>query len=157
MNKQKQEEERKKGYDNFINELLKNKDIIIREGRCQRLKNKEFEFVLCSHTIEHVDDPKKFYDEVTRIGKNIVLVISPLWDIFGAFLVFWAHKWIFLSFKKEHTKEDGKYSWSRAPRYKGEIMEVGPVARVINTYKSGKNKSKENAKVKFGHNKAENT
>ncbi|MDP2894101.1 MAG: nickel-dependent hydrogenase large subunit [Sulfurimonas sp.] len=43
-------------------------------------------------------------------------------------------------FKKEHTKEDGKYSWSRAPRYKGEIMEVGPVARVINTYKSGKNK-----------------
>ncbi len=43
-------------------------------------------------------------------------------------------------FKKEHAKEDGKYSWSRAPRYKGEIMEVGPVARVINTYKSGKNK-----------------
>ncbi|MGE4418373.1 MAG: nickel-dependent hydrogenase large subunit [Sulfurimonas sp.] len=43
-------------------------------------------------------------------------------------------------FKEEQKKEDGKYSWSRAPRYKGKIMEVGPVARVINTYKSGKNK-----------------
>ncbi|MCK9473282.1 nickel-dependent hydrogenase large subunit [Sulfurimonas sp.] len=43
-------------------------------------------------------------------------------------------------FKEEQKKEGGKYSWSRAPRYKGKIMEVGPVARVINTYKSGKNK-----------------
>lgn len=43
-------------------------------------------------------------------------------------------------FKEEHKKENGKYSWSRAPRYKGEIMEVGPVARIVNAYKSGKNK-----------------
>lgn len=42
-------------------------------------------------------------------------------------------------FKEEHKKEGGKYSWARAPRYKGQIMEVGPVARIVNTYKSGKN------------------
>ncbi|MFA7084777.1 MAG: nickel-dependent hydrogenase large subunit, partial [Arcobacteraceae bacterium] len=42
-------------------------------------------------------------------------------------------------FKEEQKKENGKYSWSRAPRYKGEIMEVGSVARIVNTYKSGKN------------------
>ncbi len=32
-----------------------------------------------------------------------------------------------------------KYSWSRAPRYKGNVVEVGPAAIVINTYLSGKN------------------
>ncbi|MBS3075576.1 NYN domain-containing protein [Candidatus Pacearchaeota archaeon] len=51
-NSTKEEEERKKGYDNFINELLKNKDIIIREGRCQRLKNKEFEFVFKQKAVD---------------------------------------------------------------------------------------------------------
>ncbi len=42
-------------------------------------------------------------------------------------------------YKKEHHKEDGKYSWAKSPRYKGEVVEVGPVAKVINTYNSGKN------------------
>ncbi len=32
------EAKKKKGYDNFIKKLSKNKDFIIREGRCQRLK-----------------------------------------------------------------------------------------------------------------------
>lgn len=42
-------------------------------------------------------------------------------------------------YKKEQTKNDGKYSWSKAPRYDTNVMEVGPVARIIVTYKSGKN------------------
>lgn len=33
-----EETRRKKNYDNFIEKLSKNKDFIIREGRCQRLK-----------------------------------------------------------------------------------------------------------------------
>ena len=37
----------------------------------------------------------------------------------------------------EHNKK--KYSWSKAPRYKGNVVEVGPAAIVINTYLSGKN------------------
>lgn len=43
-------------------------------------------------------------------------------------------------FQHEHSKDDGKYSWSKAPRYKDSVMEVGPIAQVINTYKSGLNK-----------------
>jgi len=42
-------------------------------------------------------------------------------------------------FLQEHHKDDGKYSWAKAPRYKGDVVEVGTVARVINTYLSGKN------------------
>lgn len=66
-------------------------------------KNKQFNYVLCSHTIEHVDDPIQFYKELKRVGKNVVLVIPPLWDISAAFDIT-VHKWLFLTFKKEHTK-----------------------------------------------------
>lgn len=42
-------------------------------------------------------------------------------------------------FEVEQGKVDGKYSWNRAPRYDGHAMEVGPAARVVNTYRSGSN------------------
>ena len=35
------EANRKKGYDSFVNKLSKDKDISVREGRCQKLMNKE--------------------------------------------------------------------------------------------------------------------
>jgi len=41
---------------------------------------------------------------------------------------------------EEFEKQNKKYSWSKAPRYKGSVVEVGPAALVINTYLSGKNK-----------------
>lgn len=36
-------------------------------------------------------------------------------------------------------KKDGAYSWLKAPRYKGTVMEVGPLARVLVAYQSGSN------------------
>ncbi len=42
-------------------------------------------------------------------------------------------------FEAQQGMPDGKYSWNRAPRYDGHVMEVGPAARVINTYRSGVN------------------
>ncbi len=42
-------------------------------------------------------------------------------------------------YQAEMQQPEGKYSWSRAPRYGGEVMEVGPVARVVNTYHAGTN------------------
>lgn len=67
-------------------------------------KDKEFNYVLCSHTIEHVDDPKKFYKELARVGKHVVLLVPPLWDIWGAFFIIWQHKWTFLTIKDKNTK-----------------------------------------------------
>lgn len=60
-----------------------------------------FDTVLCSHTIEHVDNPKRFYEELQRIGKKITLVIPPLYDV-AAILNIFEHKWIFLTFRKQH-------------------------------------------------------
>lgn len=64
-------------------------------------KDKEFNKVLCSHTLEHVENPALFYKELTRVGKEVTVVIPPLWDICAVLNIF-EHKWIFLSFKKEH-------------------------------------------------------
>ncbi|MDA2936460.1 class I SAM-dependent methyltransferase [Patescibacteria group bacterium AH-259-L05] len=66
-------------------------------------KDKQFDSVLCSHTMEHANNPKAFFKELQRVGKDITIVIPPLWDI-GAALYFFEHKWIYLSFRKKHKK-----------------------------------------------------
>ncbi|MDH7512894.1 MAG: methyltransferase domain-containing protein [Clostridiales bacterium] len=66
-------------------------------------KDHQFETVLCSHTLEHVEDPVGFYKELTRVGKQITIVLPPLWDFAGVLNVF-EHRWIFLTLKKVHTR-----------------------------------------------------
>ena len=66
-------------------------------------ENNQFESVLCSHTMEHVEFPDLFYKELSRVGKDITVVIPPVYDL-AAMLNFLEHKWIFLSFKKKHNK-----------------------------------------------------
>lgn len=63
--------------------------------------NGQFDSVLCSHTIEHVDDPRRFYTELQRVGKKVTLVVPPLYDLGAVFNIF-EHKWIFLTFRKSH-------------------------------------------------------
>lgn len=60
-----------------------------------------FNTVLCSHTIEHVFKPEEFYKEMKRVGKNITLILPPLWDFTAAFNLI-EHRWVFLTFKKKH-------------------------------------------------------
>ena len=65
--------------------------------------DKQFEWVLCSHTAEHVEDPMELDRELRRVGKNVVYVLPPLWDLGAVFNIF-EHRWIFLSFRKSHNK-----------------------------------------------------
>lgn len=64
-------------------------------------KDGEFATVLCSHTIEHVDDPRRFYEELQRVGNKVTLIVPPLYDLAAVFNIL-EHKWIFLTFKKRH-------------------------------------------------------
>jgi hypothetical protein len=66
-------------------------------------KDGRFETVLCSHAMEHVEDPDDFFKELTRVGRQITLVLPPLWDLAAALNVF-EHRWIFLTFRKEHHR-----------------------------------------------------
>jgi SAM-dependent methyltransferase len=61
----------------------------------------QFEHTLCSHTIEHVEDPAAFFAELQRVSRHVTLVVPPLWDLSAAFNVF-EHRWLFLTFRKEH-------------------------------------------------------
>lgn len=63
----------------------------------------QFETVLCSHTIEHVDNPQRFYEELQRVGKDVTLVLPPIWDVSAALNVL-EHRWIFLCLRKEHKR-----------------------------------------------------
>jgi len=61
----------------------------------------QFENCLCSHTIEHVEDPAAFYEELQRVSQQVTLVVPPLWDLSAVLNVF-EHRWLFLTFRKEH-------------------------------------------------------
>lgn len=65
-------------------------------------EDKEFDYVISSHTIEHIKDPRAFYKELERVGKHITILVPPLWDITAAFN-FLEHQWVFLTFKSQHT------------------------------------------------------
>lgn len=86
-------------------DIVKLKDVpkfvLIKDIYKLPFKENQFENVLCSHTIEHVDNPLKLYKELKRVGKNVVIVVPPLWDILAHISVL-HHKWIFLTFKKDH-------------------------------------------------------
>ena len=43
----------------------------------------------------------------------------------------------------EHLNVEGKYSWLKTPRWKGHAMEVGPLARMLVGYASGREEIKE--------------
>lgn len=45
---------------------------------------------------------------------------------------------------KPNAKKKGAYSWIRSPRYEGEVYEVGPLARWVVSYFSGKEQVKRN-------------
>jgi len=63
----------------------------------------QFDSVLCSHTLEHVEDPDRFFGELRRVGRQVVLVLPPLWDITAALNIL-EHRWIYLTLKKEHAR-----------------------------------------------------
>ena len=62
-----------------------------------------FDSVICSHTIEHVDDPRRFDEELRRVGKSVTYLRPPLWDVSAALNVL-EHKWIFLTLSTRHLR-----------------------------------------------------
>lgn len=63
----------------------------------------QFETVLCSHTAEHVEYPDRFDRELRRVGKNVVYILPPIWDLAASFNVL-EHRWLFLSVRKVHKQ-----------------------------------------------------
>ena len=72
----KEEMQRKKSYDNFISTISKNKNLTIREGRCQRLKiNNKFEYIQKGVDSLVVIDLMNVYQDYPEI-KKVILIAS---------------------------------------------------------------------------------
>ncbi len=63
--------------------------------------DRAFERVLCSHTLEHVDDPEAMFRELRRVGKRVTILVPPLWDLAAALNPF-EHRVIFLTAASRH-------------------------------------------------------
>lgn len=63
----------------------------------------QFETVLCSHTLEHAEYPRRFDRELRRVGRTVVYIVPPIWDLAAA-LNIWEHKWLVLSARKVHYR-----------------------------------------------------
>ncbi|MFA6088256.1 MAG: methyltransferase domain-containing protein [Candidatus Woesearchaeota archaeon] len=71
-------------------------------------KDKQFKNTICSHTLEHIDNPKKFFDELRRVSKNVTILVPPLWD-FGCMINIWEHRLQFLTFTSRHKNKLPKF------------------------------------------------
>lgn len=63
----------------------------------------QFDTVLCSHTAEHVEYPQRFDRELRRVGRRVVYILPPVWDLAASLNVL-EHRWLFLSLRKVHER-----------------------------------------------------
>lgn len=50
--------------------VLKKQEFIAADGESLPFKDKEFDYVICCHVLEHVEEPVKFLSELFRVGKR---------------------------------------------------------------------------------------
>jgi SAM-dependent methyltransferase len=50
--------------------VLNKQELIKADGENMPFKDKEFDYVICCHVLEHVDHPDKFLNELARVGKR---------------------------------------------------------------------------------------
>lgn len=67
-------------------------------------KNRQFKNAVCSHTMEHVEEPEKFFRELKRVSKNVTVLVPPLWD-YGCMLNILEHKRQFLTLGSRHVNK----------------------------------------------------
>lgn len=79
-----------------------------------------FDTVLCSHTAEHIDYPGRFDRELRRVGREVVYILPPIWDLAAA-LNIWEHKWLFLTIRKVHRRLPSRIPLPLARRLQARI------------------------------------
>jgi len=74
--------------------VLKKQKFVVADGENLPFKDKEFDYVISCHTLEHTDNPAKFLDELSRVGKMGYLETPSL---VGEYLIpKKSHKWVIL-------------------------------------------------------------
>jgi len=58
--------------------VLKNQQFLQADGENLPFKDNEFDYVICSHVLEHVPEPKQFMTEIFRVGSGRGYIEYPL-------------------------------------------------------------------------------
>jgi SAM-dependent methyltransferase len=86
--------------------VLKKQQFIAADGEHLPFKDKEFDYVICCHVLEHVDDPVQFLSEIFRVGKRGYIETPSL---LGEYLYpRESHKWILHEYKDKVYLVDKK-------------------------------------------------
>ena len=76
--------------------VLKNQTFLEADGENLPFKDKEFDYVICSHVLEHVENPEKFLAEQFRVAKRGYIETPSL--IGEVLYARESHKWIIQEF-----------------------------------------------------------
>ncbi len=88
-------------------------------------KDKEFDYVVCAHVIEHVNDPIFFKKEIERIGKSGYIELPTRLNdnmVFGCDEEIFGHKWWF-----EFDDDDKKLVFSKKINAIDQFVSVGSI------------------------------
>src|SRR6187551_3814150 len=86
--------------------VLGNQKFINADGENLPFKDKEFDYVICNHVLEHVDNPTKFLSELSRVGK-MGYIETP--SLTGEHLIpKESHKWLLLEIDSKIVIVDKK-------------------------------------------------
>jgi len=79
--------------------VFKNQKFIKADGEDLPFKDNEFDYVISCHVLEHVENPAKFLDELSRVGKRGYLETPSL---IGEYLIpKKSHRWVILELDKK--------------------------------------------------------
>ncbi|MCD5401196.1 class I SAM-dependent methyltransferase [candidate division NPL-UPA2 bacterium] len=79
--------------------IIKGQQLVIGTGEAAPFKDKAFDYVFCSHVVEHVIDPVCFLNELSRIGKRGYIETPSL---IGEYLIpKKSHRWAILELEQK--------------------------------------------------------
>ena len=108
-----------------LSEYYKGRDFVKLEDKTLPFKDKEFDYVICSHVIEHVNDPIFFKKEIERIGKSGYIELPTRLNdnmVFGCDEEIFGHKWWF-----EFDDDNKKLVFSKKINALEQFVSVGSI------------------------------
>jgi ubiquinone/menaquinone biosynthesis C-methylase UbiE len=89
--------------------VLKNQEFLQADGENLPFKDNEFDFVICNHVLEHVENPEAFLKEQMRVSKRGYIETPSL---IGEYLVpKESHKWLILDIDNKLVMFEKEKFW----------------------------------------------
>lgn len=101
---------------NDHSDIYKNKKFfLIEKNKKLPFQDNEFDFLICSHVLEHVDDVISFSNEIKRVSKKGYIELPTRLEDNLVFINLKAHKWWFMFNDDNMTLTFGKKKQSLKP------------------------------------------